>query len=87
MTISKAAKIIICVLIAILFLWVSAFIADWVTVDRLNHTPIFCVDTMGDSHHYKGLGYSFDAYTHPITGKLEYCLRVFGIEIVSNFTD
>jgi len=78
----KALKTILIVLL----LWLSIFFVDWFTVSCFDHAPIFCVKD-DEWNHYTGVGYSYDAYHHPINGRFEYCLYVFGIDIKSTFTN
>jgi len=77
----KALKIIL----GVLLLWIGIFSVDWVTVSCFDHSPIFCVKN--DVGHFSGLGYSYDAYTHPISGEFQYCLYLFGVSAISTFTD
>lgn len=78
----KAVKIIAVVLLV----WITIFIVDWFTVACFDHSPIFCIENKDDSH-YTGLGYSYDAYPHPINGDYEYCLYIFRFETISTFTN
>ena len=76
----KALKIIL----GVSLLWSAIFTADWVTVSCFDHSPVFCVKD-GESSHFSGLGYSYDAYPHPISGEFQYCLYVFGVATKSTF--
>ncbi|MDE6004815.1 MAG: hypothetical protein K2G88_05455 [Oscillospiraceae bacterium] len=78
----KAIKIVIIMLL----LWIGIFVIDWFTIACLEHSPIFCIKNK-DKTHFSGLGYSYDAYPHPISGEFEYCLYVFGFETKSTFTN
>ncbi len=77
---------IIKVLLVVLVLWIGFFSVDLITVTRFDHNPIFCIKKPEKSH-FTGLGYSYDAYLHPITGEFEYCLYIFGQTAKSTFTD
>ena len=78
----KALKIIL----GVLLLWFAIFTVDWVTVSRFDRAPIFCVKD-DDWNHFSGVGYSYDAYPHPISGEFQYCLYVFGVATKSTFTN
>jgi len=82
LSIRKVSKIILIVML----LWVSIFAVDWFTVSCLGYPPIFCVKD-DDRDHFSGVGYSYDAYHHPISGKFEYCLYVFDFVAASTFTN
>lgn len=71
-------------ILSILLLWFAIWQVDYARV-ILEKTPVFCIKTQ-DSH-YKGLGYAFDIYPHPITGDPEYAAYVFGEMVGSNFTN
>lgn len=74
------------IILLIILLWITVFAVDWLTVTSFAHPPIFCVRDTENSH-YTGLGYSYDAYTHPVNGEFEYRLVIFGSEAVSTFTN
>ena len=74
------------VILGVLLLWLAIFSVDFVTVSCFDHAPICCVKD-DDRNHFRGLGYSYDAYPHPISGGFEYCLYVFGISTKSTFTN
>ena len=82
MTLKKALKI----LLIVLLLWIGIFTADLITVVGFDHSPIFCIESK-DKSHFTGLGYSYDAYKHPISGDFEYCLYIFSLKIKSTFTN
>ena len=82
-----ARKKVIKILIIMLILWLGVFVVDWFTVAFLGHTPIFCIKSKDDETHFSGLGYAYDAYPHPISGKFEYCQYVFGFVTRSTFTN
>jgi len=71
--------------VLILLIWCGIFAADWFCVTALEKKPLFCIRT--DSDIYTGLGYSYEIIVHPITGKEEYCLTVFGRYASSNITN
>lgn len=79
-------KRVLKIILGVLLLWIAIFSVDWVTVSCFDHSPIFCVKD-GESGHFTGLGYSYDAYPHPISGEFQYCLYVFGVSTISTFTD
>ena len=81
----KRKKIIKMILI-ICLIWIGIFAADWTAVALFAHTPIFCAEN-SDKSNYTGLGYSYDAYANPISGTYEYCLSVFGFDMISTFTN
>ena len=79
-------KRVLKIILGVLLLWIAIFSVDWVTVACFDRAPIFCVKD-GESGHFTGLGYSYDAYPHPISGEFQYCLYVFGVSTISTFTD
>ncbi len=81
-----ARKRILKIVLAILLLWIAIFAVDLLAVASFDHEPVFCVESKNESH-YTGLGYSYDAYSHPTGGQFEYSLSVFGIEVISTFTN
>ena len=78
-------KKIIITILALAAIWICAFSADYVTVTKFEHEPLFCIETKG--HHYVGAGYSYDVYDHPVTGQSEYAFYIFGHMVKSTFTD
>ena len=82
----KRKRTVIIILI-LLLIWGGIAAADRVAVDTLGHTPVFCIRSGKEKAHFTGLGYSYDAYVHPVTGKLEYCLYIFGKPVRSTFTN
>ena len=78
-------KKIIYGILAVVLVWGIVFAADFVTVSGLERRPVFCVQTKGS--HYVGLGYAYDAYPHPINGRWEYALTVFGDMVICTFTN
>lgn len=76
-------KIIIMTVAIVLFLWAAVGLVDYGRAVNGNY-PIFCINNNG---HYQGLGYSYDMYPHPITGKVEYSFYLFGCQMESNFTN
>ncbi len=79
----KVLNVIVC----IIAVWVLIWCYDMYRVDIKEDLPACCFETPKGSGHYVGAGYSFDIYDHPITGKQEFALYVFGNEIKSTFTD
>ena len=73
------------IILGIFLLWLAIFTVDWFSVSCFDHSPIFCVEN--GRGHYSGLGYSYDAYSHPISGEFEYCFYVFGGSMKSTFTN
>lgn len=69
-----------------LLLWLGAFALDCFAVSCLHRSPVFCVHHQEETH-FSGLGYSFDAYAHPISGAYEYVIYVFGCELTSTMTN
>lgn len=69
-----------------LLLWLGAFALDCFAVSCLHRSPVFCVQHQ-EKTHFSGLGYSFDAYAHPISGAYEYVIYVFGCELTSTMTN
>lgn len=69
-----------------LLLWLGAFALDCFAVSCLHRSPVFCVQHH-EKTHFSGLGYSFDAYAHPISGAYEYVIYVFGCELTSTMTN
>ncbi|MCR5330819.1 MAG: hypothetical protein K6E62_06485 [Lachnospiraceae bacterium] len=70
----------------VLIIWFSLFITDFIRVAGMEKNPLFAF-TFSDESHYTGAGYSYDIYRHPITGRYEYALYLFGIPVTSNFTN
>ena len=73
-----------CIVAAVLLLWFAAGFTDYVMAESGN-APVFCIEQSDGV--YAGLGYSYEMYPHPITGKNEYALYLFGNLIKSNFTN
>ena len=69
-----------------LLLWLGAFALDCFAVSCLHRSPVFCVQHQEETH-FSGLGYSFDAYAHPISGAYEYVIYVCGCERTSTMTN
>lgn len=69
-----------------LLLWLGAFALDCFAVSCLHRSPVFCVQHQEETH-FSGLGYSFDAYAHSISGAYEYVIYVFGCELTSTMTN
>lgn len=69
-----------------LLLWLGAFALDCFAVSCLHRSLVFCVQHQEETH-FSGLGYSFDAYAHPISGAYEYVIYVFGCELTSTMTN
>ena len=69
-----------------LLLWLGAFALDCFAVSCLHRSPVFCVQHQ-EKTHFSGLGYSFDAYAHPISGAYAYVIYVFGCEFTSTMTN
>lgn len=72
------------VCIAVL-IWLGIFAADWVRVIGMEKPPVFCIETADGE--YRGLGYTYGLTVHPVTGKTECWLTVFGIYAGSNITN
>ncbi|MBP1548219.1 MAG: hypothetical protein J6A37_16670 [Oscillospiraceae bacterium] len=70
----------------VVLLWFAIFVIDWITVNSFDYPPVFCIKDTNETH-YNGLGYSYDAYPHPVNGEFEYCLYIFGNEVISTFTN
>ncbi len=70
----------------ILLLWLAVSVTDWIAVTGFSRPPIFCIKASSQSHYY-GLGYSYSAYAHPITGDFEYSMYVFGNLVKSTVTN
>lgn len=68
----------------ILTIWLLMFFIDYKRVDDGKKT-LFCVEK-NDANYY-GAGYSYVMYRHPITGKMQYSLAVFGRHVKSTFTN
>lgn len=79
----KKSKIAAAVAATAVFLWAAVIFVDYGRAVTGEY-PIFCI---GNDGHYRGLGYSYDMYPHPVTGKVEYCFYLFGLEMESNFTN
>ncbi|MBQ6039987.1 MAG: hypothetical protein K5705_16580 [Oscillospiraceae bacterium] len=80
----KRAAIIVLML---LLIWGGMAAADRFAVDALSHTPVCCIRNRNENTHFTGLGYAYDVCTHPVTGKLEYALYIFGKPVKSTFTN
>lgn len=78
----KTKKVIIATL-SVILIWVAAFAVDYFRVIR-EKKPVFCI---GNSNVYSGLGYEYELIVHPITGKQEYVMYLFGEIIKSNVTN
>ncbi len=74
------------VVILVMCLWVGMGITDYSRVNEQKY-PIFCIQSKSKDYHYVGLGYSYDIVVHPLTGKLEYEMYIFGEALYSNMTD
>lgn len=70
----------------VLLLWLGAFALDCFAVSCLHRSPVFCVQHH-EKTHFSGLGYSFDAYAHPISGAYAYVIYVFGCALTSTMTN
>lgn len=79
----KRLKVAATIAATIVFLWAVIIFVDYGRVVKGDY-PVFCINNDG---YYQGLGYSYDIYPHPITGKVEYCFYLFGQEIESTFTN
>lgn len=75
------------IVILILAVWLTAFCADAYAVGIKGRAPLFCVETKKGSCHYVGLGYSYDAYGHPLTKEYQYALYLFGKMVKCTFTN
>jgi len=79
----KKAKKFLKIAVVISALWLLAALIDFGMVINGNR-PVFCIKS--DSN-YNGAGYSYIISPHPITGKSEFCLYIFGCPVTSNFTN
>ena len=70
----------------VIFLWLAVFAVDCIAVAGFGCPPIFCVKNT-DEARYCGLGYSYVVSPHPVSGKTEYCMYIFGNEVRSTFTN
>ncbi|MBQ2797778.1 MAG: hypothetical protein IJF09_00150 [Ruminiclostridium sp.] len=77
-------KVVICSVIAVILIYFSICITDFLLVANGNK-PLFCIKD-GDNN-YNGFGYSYIIYQHPITGKNEYAFYVIGNLVRSTFTN
>lgn len=68
-----------------LLIWCGIFAVDWFCVTALEKPPVFCIETAHGE--YCGLGYTFGLTVHPVTGKTEYWMTVFGRLASSNITN
>ncbi len=74
----------IIIILSTLTAWLSVFVVDYVRV-LSEQSPIFCIEMQ--ECHYTGLGYAFDQYPHPITGKTEFVMYLFGKMAWNNVTN
>ncbi len=81
----KVFKRICIVIVVLLMLWAAAFATDYFRVITLGKRPVFCLETSENCYH--GLGWQVELCPHPITGKDEYCISLFGKYIESNITN
>lgn len=81
-----ARKRIFKIMAVVLLLWLVIFVSDWIAVNNFDHPPIFCIKHTNETYYY-GLGYSYDAYPHPVSEEFEYCLYIFGNVVKSTFTN
>lgn len=79
----KIFKTALAIVSAVVFLWALIVFADYGRVVTGNK-PFFCISSGG---FYRGLGYCYEIYPHPVTGKDEHCFYLFGREIESAFTN
>lgn len=77
-------KVVICSVIAVILIYFSICITDFLLVANGN-MPLFCIND-GDNK-YNGFGYSYIIYQHPITEKSEYAFYVIGNLVQSTFTN
>ena len=75
------------VILIVAVLWLAVFCIDGCAVGIKGRAPIFCMETSKGKGHYVGLGYSYDAYEHPITNEWQYALYVFGKMVKCTFTN
>ncbi len=64
----KIFKTAAAIISAVVFLWVLIIFADYGRV-VMGNQPFFRISSSGV---YQGLGYSYEIYPHPVTGKAEY---------------
>ena len=81
---SRKIKMALQIIAGLLILWFSIGITDYCCVSN-EKRPIFCIE-LSEGEYY-GLGYSFDTFPHPFTGKIEYTYYILGFKIESNFTN
>lgn len=81
---SQKARAIVIAIIAVIGVLLLMGLTDSLLVGG-GHYPLFCIETAGS--HYVGVWYSFDIYPHPITGEMQHAMYIFGIPIVSTFTN
>ncbi len=68
----------------LLGLWMFCFGADYCSVN-IQGKPVFC--TVQEDGIYACSGYSYRVYKHPVTGRNEFILEVFGEEVVCTLTN
>ena len=76
-------KITLVCVVGVIALWAAVFCTDCLRVLQ-EKTPVFC---LRDGTAYTGAGYSFEIARHPVTGRAEYALYIFGGYVGGNFTD
>ena len=68
----------------LLGLWMFGFAVDYCSV-KLQGEPVFC--SVQEEETYVCSGYSYRVYKHPVTGRNEYTLELFGEEVVCTITN
>ena len=79
----KKTKLLFKIAVIFLAIWILIALIDFGAAIS-GYSPIFCIKS--DSY-YQGFGYSYVISAHPITGKSEYCLYIFGCPVMSDFTN
>ncbi len=69
----------------LLGLWMFCFAVDYCSV-KIQGKPVFCT-VQEESGTYVCPGYSYRVYKHPITGRNEFILEMFGEEEVCTLTN
>lgn len=76
------------IVFAVIMIWLIAYGVDGSKINS-EEPPIFCIRTEESASYneYTGLGYRFETFKNPITGKIEHISYLFGIEVDSNLTN
>ncbi len=68
----------------VLGLWMFCFGVDYCSV-KLQGKPVFC--SVQEEGTYVCSGYSYRVHKHPVTGRNEFILELFGEEVVCTLTN